>query len=421
MAFSFNTALSGLNANSNALGVAGNNIANSQTVGFRSNSVSFADIFADSNGVRLNGAGSSMQIGGGVRVAAIHTNLSQGNLVESGSATSAAIQGNGFFIVRNSNGEQLYTRAGDFTLDRDGHLVTPNGESVQGYAAVGGVIPPGATLGTLQVPIGQTISPTITSEAEFRMNLDLTSSVGAQFHATVQVYDSRGTSRTLDLTYTKVGAGSYQMVASVDGAAGQTSVNGAPPTATPVTFTFDSNGQLTAPTSLNVIPDQTQLGGASLPSISIALNQTNPDGSAGPGNITNYASASSISAVDQNGSAAGSFSGLVVDGAGEVFAVFSNRQSRLIGQYALADFSAQEGLVRTGNNLYSATPTSGEAVIGTPGSGGRGSIASGSLEQSNVDIAGEFVNLIQAQRGFQANSRVINTLNEALQQLFQIV
>lgn len=421
MGFSFSTALAGLNANTNALSVTGNNIANSQTIGFRGSSISFADIFADSNGTRLNGAGASMQIGSGVRIAAIHTNFSQGNLSDSGSSTSAAIQGNGFFIARNINGEQYYTRAGDFTLDSEGHFVTPNGELVQGYLAQNGVIPPGATMTDLQVPVGQTLSPAITSEVTFRMNLDLTAAVGSDFHATVQVYDSRGTSRTLDLTYTKVGAGSYQMVASVDGAAAQTSADGGAPSATPVTFTFDASGQLTSPMTLTVLPDQTQLGGASLPSIDVNLFQVNPDGSTGASNITNYASASAISAVEQNGSAAGSFANLVVDNNGQIFAIFSNRQSRLIGQYALANFSALEGLVRVGNNLFSGTPTSGEPVIGTPGTGGRGYIASGSLEQSNVDIASEFVNLIQAQRGFQANSRVINTMNQSLQELFQIV
>lgn len=421
MAFSFNTALSGLSANTNALSVAGNNIANSQTIGFHAGSVSFADIFADSNGVRLNGAGSAMQIGSGVRVAAIHTNFTQGNLVESGSPTSAAVQGNGFFIVQNSNGERLYTRAGDFTMDSEGHLVTPNGEFAQGYVAQGGVIPTGATITTLQIPVGQTISPSITTSATFRMNLDLTAAVGASFHATVQVFDSRGTSRTLDMAFTKVGAGSYQMVASVDGTVGQTSVDGGAPSGTPVTFTFDANGQLVTPDTLSVIPDPAGLGGATLPSIAINLNQINPDGSMGAGNITNYASPSTISAVEQNGSAAGAFSNLVVDSSGQIYAIFSNRQSRLIGQYALANFGAQEGLVRMGNNLFSATPSSGEPIMGAPGTGGRGYIASGSLEQSNVDIASEFVNLIQAQRGFQANSRVINTMNEALQQLFQIV
>lgn len=421
MSFSFNTALSGLNANSNALGVAGNNIANSQTVGFNSGTITFADIFANSNGIRLNGAGSAMQVGMGVKTAAIHTNFSQGNLIDSGSATSAAIQGNGFFIARNSSGEQFYTRAGDFTLDKSGYLVTPNGETVQGYLAQNNAIPPGAPLTALQIPIGQTIGPTITSSATFRMNLDFAAANGSEFHATVQAYDSRGTSRTLELTFTKVGSGSYQMVSSLDGAAAQTSVDGGPPLPTPVTFTFDSNGQLTSPDTLSIIPDQTQLGGATLPSIAINLTQTNPDGTPGPGNMTNYASPSTISAVEQDGSAAGSFSGMAVDGGGNIFAIFSNRASRLIGQYAVANFSAQEGLVRLGNNLYSETPTSGAASIGAPGTGGRGFIESGALEQSNVDIANEFVNLIQAQRGYQANSRVINTMNEALQQLLQIV
>jgi flagellar hook protein FlgE len=415
MSFSFGTALSGLRANSNALGVTGNNIANANTIGFRSGSITFADVFADSRGIRFNGAGTSMQVGNGVRVAAIHSNFSQGSLTETGASTNAAIQGNGFFVVRNANGEQHYTRAGDFVLNNNGNLVMPNGEIVQGYQAVNGVIPSGASVTDIQIPIGQTIPPTVTSEAMVRMNLDSTAATGAEFHATMRVYDSRGTARTLDMTFTRLANGSYDMNATLDGVAAQS--NGG----ATVNFTFDANGNPTAPATLQIVPDQTALGGAALPSIDIELRQTNPDGTPGPFNITNYANPSAISATDQNGSAAGEFSGLASDNNGLLYAVFSNRQSRVIGQYALATFTSQEGLNRLGDNLFGETITSGQAAIGAPGSGGRGLVIGSALEQSNVDIATEFVNLIEAQRGFQSNSRVITTMNQALQELIQII
>lgn len=421
MSFSFNTALSGLNASSNSIGVSGNNIANANTIGYRGSSISFADVFANAHGVRLSGAGTPMQIGNGVRVAAVRTNTAQGSLTDAGSPTSAAIQGNGFFVVRNSNGEQHYTRAGDFVLDRDGYLVAPNGGRVQGYAAVNGAIPSGAALTDLQVPIGQTLPPTVTSQATFRMNLNAADRTGTQFHATTRVYDSRGTARTLDMTFTRQANGSYTMSATLDGVATELSVDGGAPSNTPATFTFDQNGQPTSPTSLSIIPDQTQLGGASLPSIAINLRETNPDGTPGAFNITNYASQSAVSSTRQNGSAAGEFAGLMVDNNGILYAVFSNQQSRAIGQYALATFNSEEGLARTGNNLFSETPSSGQPSIGAPATGGRGGVVGGALEQSNVDIASEFVDLIQAQRGFQANSRVINTMNQALQELIQII
>src|SRR6266850_5110320 len=153
MPFTFSTALSGLRASSSALGVTGNNIANANTTAFKSSSITFEDIFTNSLGVRLNGAGGTMQIGSGVATAAIPTNFSQGNLVNSESSTAAGIQGPGFFVVKNTQGAQLYTRAGDFGINKSGDLVTPSGLQLQGYAAVNGVIPAGSAITGVRVPI----------------------------------------------------------------------------------------------------------------------------------------------------------------------------------------------------------------------------------------------------------------------------
>ncbi len=421
MPFSYSTALSGLSASSTAIGVTGNNIANANTVGFKSSTASFADIFTDANGVRLNGAGSPIQVGNGVSVAAVHSNFGQGGLNTANSPTSAAIQGNGFFVVRNAHGEQNYTRAGDFTLDTEGHFVTPNGERVQGYAAVNGNIPPGAVLTELQLPIGQTMQPFATTEASLRMNLDSTATAGSNFHATVQVYDSRGEARTLDMTFTKQPDNSYQMAATLDGQPAQASVDSAAATAAPVTFTFDTSGQLVSPASLDIVPDQAQLGNAGLPSISLALRQTNSDGTPGAPLFTNFASPSAVTATTQNGFSAGTLSGVSIDSAGVILATFNNGQTQAVGQFALAAFNAQGALTRVGNNLYGETFASGQPSIGTPNSGGRGAIAGGMFEQSNVDITSEFVDLIVAQRSFQANSRVISTINQTMQDLLQTI
>ena len=415
MTFSFNTSLSGLNANSNALNVIGNNIANANTIGFRSGTITFADIYASSQGVRLNGAGNSLQIGNGVRTGAIHTNFGQGNLGESGSPLHAAIQGNGFFVVRNADGTAGYTRAGDFTVNNQGFMVASNGGQVQGYLAQEGVIPTGAALGAIQIPVGQMLAPRVTSEATIRMNLNANAETGAVFHSPVTVYDSRGTARTLDLTYTKLADGSFDVSGTLDGAAVQ--VNGG----ATVNFAFDADGKLTAPTSLTVTPDQAQLDGASLPSIEINLRETNADGSPGTFNITSYSSPSAVSATVQDGYSAGELNGARVDPEGFIYGVFSNGQSRVIGQFALATFTSPEGLGRIGGNMFSETVSSGSATVGAPAGGGRGLIAGGYLEQSNVNIANEFVDLIEAQRGFQSNSRVITTLNQTFQDLLQIV
>ena len=422
MAFSFSTALSGLTAASEKISVSGNNIANANTVGFKSSSVSFADVFTNSSGIRLNGAGTALQFGKGVRLAATPTDFSQGTLDLTNTATNAAIEGNGFFVLADSLGSLYYSRAGDFTLDRSGNLVSPSGHLVQGYQAINGVIPSGASLATLNVPIGETQAPVITTEATFRMNLNSKDPASSEFHALVNIYDSKGAAHKMDLIFTKQADGSYLMQAQVDGTAADTSVNGGAASAAPVAVTFDSDGLLTAPTSLSVVPPAAVLNGATLPSVAINLRQPAPPIGTGAANITNYASPSSVASTDQDGFASGELVGLAQspDQNGALYAVFSNGQRRLLGQMGIATFNSQASLRRLGNNLYGETIASGQPSIGAPGSGGRGTIVGASLEQSNVDIATEFTNLIVAQRGFQANSRVITTISQTLQDLLQI-
>src|ERR1041384_6282277 len=221
MSFSFNASLSGLNANSNALGVVGNNIANANTIGFRSSNVTFMDVFANSYGARLNGAGNSMQIGNGVQTGAVHTNFSQGNFNEAGSPLQAAIQGNGFFVLRNSDGTQAYTRAGDFTVNNQGFLVASNGGHVMGYMAQNGTVPQGARLSDLQIPIGQVLAPNTTTNGTFRMNLNSSAETGATFHAPMQVHDSLGNERTLDIPFTRLANGTFDATGTLDGPAVQ--------------------------------------------------------------------------------------------------------------------------------------------------------------------------------------------------------
>ena len=422
MAFSFSTALSGLNAASEKISVSGNNIANANTVGFKSSSVSFADVFTNSSGIRLNGAGTALQFGKGVRLAATPTDFSQGTLDLTNAATNAAIEGNGFFVLADSAGALQYSRAGDFSLDRSGNLVSPSGHFVQGYAAANGIIPPGASLTTLNVPIGETQAPLVTSAATFRMNLNSKDPATSEFHALVNIYDSKGASHKMDLVFTKQADGSYLMQAEVDGTAATASINGGAASAAPVPVTFDSNGLLTAPTSLAIVPPAAVLNGATLPSVAINLRQPAPPVGSDLANITNYASSSSVASTDQDGFASGELVGLAQspDQNGALYAVFSSGQRRLLGQMGIATFNSQASLRRLGNNLYGETFASGQPSIGTPGSGGRGTIVGASLEQSNVDIATEFTNLIVAQRGFQANSRVITTISQTLQDLLQI-
>lgn len=421
MGFSFNASLSGLNANSDALGVVGNNIANANTVGFRSSSITFSDVFANTSGARLNGAGLTLQIGDGVQTSSIQTNLGQGTLNESASSLHTAIKGNGFFVVKGSDASLSYTRAGDFVLNNEGYLITPKGDQVQGYAAINGVITPGSSLTSLRIPIGQTLPPNTTTNTSMKINLNTNAGTGDDFHATVQVYDSRGTTRTLDIKFTRLSDGSFDSTATLDGVATQLSSNGGGSSSAPVNFTFDSTGNLLSPSQFSIQPDQTQLGGSVLPSVEVNLRETNPDGTPGSFNIVSYARPSSNSANNQDGFPPGELSGSSIDPNGVILAIFTNGQTRPIGQYALATFNSSEGLSRKGDNLFAETLASNQATIGAPGSGGRGLISGGYLEQSNVNITNEFVKLIEAQRGFQANSKVITNLNETFQNLLQII
>jgi flagellar hook protein FlgE len=226
----------------------------------------------------------------------------------------------------------------------------------------------------------------------------------------VQVYDSLGVGHTLNLVYTKTADLTYTVKATLDG-------TDAP--LTPTDLTFDSDGQLTTPASpaqLVVSPDQTTLNGATLPTININLYQ--PDGTS---NLTNLAAASGVSSTRQDGFAAGTVTGLLTDKAGVMTAVFSNGQTRPLGQLALATFNSNDGLKALGGNLFGEWIGSGPPSIGRPAAAGRGEISGQALEQSNVDIAKEFTNLIVAQRSYQANSRVITTFNQALQDLLQII
>ncbi|NNF00707.1 MAG: flagellar hook-basal body complex protein, partial [Pyrinomonadaceae bacterium] len=256
MAFSFNTSLAGLNANSNALSVIGNNIANANTIGFRSGKITFMDVFSNAAGVRLNGSGNTRQIGNGVQTAAVHTNFSQGNINEATSPLHVAIQGDGFFPVQNTDGTAAYTRAGDFSVNKDGFLVNPSGAQVQGYLADRGQIPDSAVLTSLQIPIGETLPPQATTEGTLRMNLDVDSLTGATFVSTMQVYDTRGTARKLDMTFERQADGTFHMTSELDGNPALNAVNGNPADATPVVFDFDANGDLVGPTSLVIEPDQ---------------------------------------------------------------------------------------------------------------------------------------------------------------------
>lgn len=376
--------ISGLRSHQTMLDVTGNNIANVNTAGFKSSTTQFQDTLSQitqgAGGPQTGIGGTNpAQIGLGVQVAGISTNFSQGSAQATGKATDLMISGDGFFVTRLGN-DTVYTRAGAFDFDADGRLVSGDGKIVQGYSATNGVINDGGALGDITLPLNAAAPASATSSATVGGNLPSESAVGDKIVRDTKVFDANGLERTLTLTFTRT-TGGWDASAT------------------------DGNGGAT--TSL-AFTDGKQTGAASL-----ALNGVTVDLSG----VTGFAALNTTSITDQNGRAAGTLQGFSLSKDGTLMGQFSNGSTVALGRVALATFANPGGLEKEGNSGYRATANSGAATVGAPGSPGIGSLASGSLEMSNVDLSQEFTNLIVAQRGFQANARIITTSDEVLQEL----
>ncbi|MCS5487756.1 flagellar hook protein FlgE [Curtobacterium flaccumfaciens pv. beticola] len=378
--------ISGLRSHQEMLDVTGNNIANVNTVGFKSSSTVFQDTLSQMTqgaGGPQTGIGGTnpAQIGLGVQVAGVSTNFAQGSAQATGKATDLMISGDGFFVTRLGN-DTVYSRAGAFDFDADGRLVSADGKIVQGYPATNGVVNQGGQLGDIVLPLDAAAPATRTTTATVTGNLPSETAVGGTRVRESTVFDASGTKQTLTLTYTRTATG--WSVAGTDGQGG---------TGTG-TLTFGVDGKLTAGGSLTV-------GG-------IAVDMTQ---------LSGFATLDTSSIASQNGKAAGTLQGYSIAKDGTVVGTFSNGASLAIGRIALATFANPAGLEKTGASGYRATANSGQATVGAPGDPGVGQLASGTLEMSNVDLSQEFTNLIVAQRGFQANARIITTSDEVLQEL----
>src|SRR5882724_1149769 len=414
----FFTAITGLSANQAALGVIGNNIANSNTIGFKSGQAQFSDLISQQFAQSVNGSGQSLQIGLGTRMSSVATSFEQGALQLTGSGTNAAIVGNGMFVLKGGDGIR-YSRAGNFQLSQDGYLMNPDGLKVQGYTqhnASGGIVASGA-LSDLQIPLGLTSSPTATTSVTLNANLDASTKSGNTYDVESQVFDSLGGTHTLDLQFTRNASGnSWDYTTKLDG-------NAVTP-ATTGTVTFDANGNITAPgpdaagsplTTLT-IPGQTLGSGAATSAIKFQLV-----GADGISNFTGFDAPSATTAVRQNGATSGVLTGITIGADGTISGSFSNGQTQTLAQIATASFNNYEGLTHEGSNLFAETAGSGQANIGSPGTASRGALTGNSIESSNVDLPTEFSNMILAQRGFQANSRVITTTDQVLQDIMSII
>jgi len=400
----FSTPLSGLTSAQQQLQAVSNNLANIDTDGYKAQNLTFSDIFLQTG--LTNGAGDPMQTGSGVSVSSTTKNFTEGNLAATNTSSNMAISGNGFFITKGVDGSQDFTRAGDFTTNHAGQLVTPSGDLVLGYPAVNGVVNPSGALQPLQV--GSITSPAQASTmVGITANLDSDSAIGTTApSSSLTIFDSLGSAHTLSVSYTKTAANTWSYtvtVPSADVAAGTTGDT----TVGSGSLVFTGNGQLdTTNSTIGKISIPTLADGATVP-----LALTGPFGTATNPTITQTAMASATSATTTDGFASGTLTTFTVEPDGTINGTFTSGNTLALGQVAVASFANNQGLVSVGNNNYQATAASGSAVIGQAGTGGRGTIVGGSVEQSNVDIATEFAKLIVAQQAYSANAKSITTFN----------
>jgi flagellar hook protein FlgE len=411
------SAISGLRGHQVMMDVIGNNIANVNTVGFKSGRVSFQDILSQTfrGATGPNGSLGSInpaQIGLGMAVAGIDVVHTQGNLQSTGKLTDMAIQGDGFFVLANG-AQQSYTRDGGFDISIDGSLVNPSsGLKVQGWVAdASGVIDTTAAIGSINIPIGQRSTALPSSSATVQGNLDAGAAVGATASATMTLFDSLGVSHSVRLTFTKTAtANAWDWAAATD------PLDPGTTTASTGTVTFDSSGIIDVATPPSGTLSVALTNGAVTPldfdpaGTPVTLDFTS---------MTQFAGDSEPLAT-ANGFTSGSLITFAVGNGGEITGVYSNGQTQKLGQIAMASFANPAGLLRAGQNMFSASSASGAPSIGQPGTGSRGTVTTGSLEMSNVDLATQFTGMITAQRGFQANGRVITTSDEMLQELVNL-
>lgn len=401
--------ISGLKAQTSAMAVIGDNIANVNTTGFKTSKVRFANVFNATLGQ------SRMQIGRGVSMSGLSANWGAGTLESTNAVTDLAINGQGMFIVRDpsSNG-QYYTRAGQFEFNSNHRLVTTDGFEVQGYNI--DLNGNRGALGVITLPNGIS-QPMQTTEITMGLNLNSEAAIGETYDTTMSVYDSLGNSVELNFIFERTAAGWQWYVNPSLGDAIPGGLGGTPPEYG--LLEFDVNGALVAPAANPTISiDNIGLGG-DYPMVVdwVVLNEA---GTASNGSVTGYAGSSVKTAQTQDGYPSGMLQGISVDNDGRFTALYSNGTMTSFAQVALADFASYEGLAKQGSNLFTSSLASGQPVITTPNSAGVGAVASSSLEMSNVDLAQEFVSLITTQRAFQANSKVITTSDEVLAELINI-
>jgi flagellar hook protein FlgE len=409
---SFQQGLSGLSAAAKNLDVIGNNVANASTVGFKASQAQFAEVYAAS----LAGA-TGLAAGIGTKVSTIATQFNQGNISATNNPLDIAINGRGFFRV-DQQGTILYTRNGQFQLDKDGYIVTAAGENLTGYAAnANGQILPGALV-KLQLSNAD-IAPSPTANANVLVNLDSRQTVPVtafnyldpttyNSSTSMTVFDSLGNAQTYTFYFRKTAGNTWAVYSSLTNPAGTTTLQNGGSAIT--TLGYDTSGKLVsgATTAITVPPADLGTGAAAL---SFTLDFTGS---------TQYGSPFAVNATSQDGYTSGRLTGFSIDPQGVIQARYSNGQSKAQGQIVLANFTNPQGLQSLGNTLFAETSASGQPLVGGPGSGSLGVLQSSATEDSTVDLTAELVAMITAQRYYQANAQAIKTQDAILQTLVNL-
>jgi flagellar hook protein FlgE len=416
------TGITGLQGQGEALSIYGDNIANANTVGFKTSRPEFQDVVAKS----LKGALGGNQIGRGTRLAAVNPIFSQGSIVQTESATDLAITGDGFFVINGPDG-QSFTRNGAFHFDKDGKLINADNFRVQGFQAddKGKVT---SKMGDISVD-RTVVDAKKTSDVKMYMNLDLRADKGlkfdpekpeqtAHFATGVTVYDTAGTAHVVTVYFNKEDDGKWRWHAMAKGEeviGGQKDKMYEQATGT---LTFNTEGRLQEQT---IDKSSFQFNKGALPDQYIKFDFGDDVKSGGQGlQITQYGTNSEAYKTTQDGYTAGTLAGLTFNDDGMLAAVYTNGQNINVAQIALGKFENPEGLFKMGQNRFRESRLSGQATIGAPQAGGRGRVSSKTIESSTTDIANEFINLMTSQRNFQANSKVISTADEMMQEILNI-
>lgn len=400
---SFQQALSGLNAAAKNLDAVSNNVSNVATVGFKGASAQFADVF----GATLT-AGGAGQIGIGVNLAQVKQAFTQGNISVTNNPLDVAINGGGFFRM-SDKGSITYARNGQFLVDKEGYIVNANGSRLTGYAAdAAGIIVPSSPI-ELMIDNSDQV-PNASSEGTLGLNLDSreTTPLPAFSHTNpasynsstaMTVFDSLGNSHILTLYFRKTGANAWEMRAGLDGAAPVTTNN----------LSFNSAGALTTAMPLTVLSGVNPGSGAN--NLTMTLNLSG---------ATQFGATFGVNAMTQNGYTSGRLAGLSVSSEGVIQGRYSNGKTRNLGQVVLVNFPNPNGLQSLGGNQWTETADSGQPLVGTPNSGSLGALQSAAVEESNIDLTGELVNLITAQRNYQANAQSIKAQDAIMQTLVNL-